>query len=220
MTVRRPEGLPLQTRLAPLGAVDADARTIEVVWTTGATVRRQRWTGWDTAVPFDEELVVSEEAVDLSRLQAGAPVLDSHSSWSTESQRGVVERAWLAAGEGRALLRFPTPGTDERSDRLLALAQQKIVRNISVGYFITQVRVVSPQKAGEIERRVIERWQPYELSFVTVPADMGAQTRAADALVMPLTVLDPAADAVAVRHAADLARARMRMRARQAGLRA
>lgn len=70
--------LPMQTRLAPVASIEAETRTVEVVWTTGASVRRRRWTGFDTAIDYEEILVVSRDAVDLSRLDAGAPVLDSH----------------------------------------------------------------------------------------------------------------------------------------------
>ena len=96
-TMATPVALPMQLRRAPIlpSTVDAEARSIDVVFTTGAAVRRRRWTGWDTSVPFDEILEVSDRAVDLTRLNAGAPALDSHSVWSSHSQVGVVERAWI-----------------------------------------------------------------------------------------------------------------------------
>lgn len=172
--------LPMQTRLAPVASIEAEARTVEVVWTTGASVRRRRWTGFDTAIDYEEILVVSREAVDLSRLDAGAPVLDSHSQWTTRAIVGVVERAWIDKGEGRASLRFPKPGVDEAADRLFALVTDGIVRNISVGYRIDKVRVERPERVGEPERWFVERWTPHELSFVAVGADPGAQVRTAD----------------------------------------
>lgn len=182
-----PQALPMQTRAAPVTTVDAEARTVEVTWTTGASVRRRRWTGWDTSVPFDEVLTVSRDAVDLTRLNAGAPVLDSHSMWSTYSQVGVVERAWIENGEGRAIVRFPSKGTDENADRIFALVAEGIVRNISVGYSIDKVRVVPPERPGDVEKRIAERWTPHEISFVTVPADAGAQVRSQDdAAVFPI----------------------------------
>ncbi len=55
-------------------------------------------------MPFDEILEVSDRAVDLTRLNAGAPALDSHSVWSSHSQVGVVERAWIEGKEGKAIL--------------------------------------------------------------------------------------------------------------------
>lgn len=206
-----PSALPMQTRLAPIGKVDVETRTIDVVWTTGATVRRVRWEGWDTAVPFDEELVVSPEAIDFTRLQAGAPVLDNHCTYTTDAIRAVVDKAWLEGGEGLATFRFPREGVRKESDELFELARDKIIRNVSVGYFINRVRVVEPEKRGDVERRVIERWQPYEISFVTVPADAGAQVRSADAPCAPFEIVGRGL-------ALSAARSRMAMRARAAGL--
>ena len=208
-----PSALPMQTRLAPIGRVDVETRTIDVVWTTGATVRRVRWEGWDTMVPFDEELVVSEDAIDFTRLQAGAPVLDNHCTYTTDAIRAVVDRAWLEGAplEGLATFRFPREGVRKASDELFDLARDKIIRNVSVGYFINRVRVVEPEKRGDVERRVIERWQPYEISFVTVPADAGAQVRSADAPRAPIEI-------VGLSSLPSAARSRMAMRARAAGL--
>lgn len=205
MTVRvDPTALPLQTREAPIGSVDVQARTVDVVFTTGAAVRRRRYTGWDTSVPFDEILVVSREAVNLDRLSAGAPALDSHSVWSTSSQVGVVENPRIERGQGLARIRFPSQGTDETADRMFAMVDQRIIRNVSVGYTLDEVSVVEPQKAGDVEQRIAKRWTPYEISFVTVGADAGAQTRSADQLALyPVAI---------VRDLRNASLARMRMR--------
>ncbi|MGC2774330.1 MAG: prohead protease/major capsid protein fusion protein, partial [Bradyrhizobium sp.] len=79
----------------------------------------------------------------------------------------------------RALIRFPKAGIDAAADRMFALVTDKIIRNVSVGYSIDEVRVVEPTKEGEVEKRIITRWTPFEVSFVTIPADAGAQVRAA-----------------------------------------
>jgi hypothetical protein len=175
-----PAALPMQTREQPVASVDAAARTVEVTFTTGAAVRRRRWTGWDTSVPFDEILEVSRAAVNLTRLNAGAPALDSHSAYRTASQVGVIEKAWIDGGEGRARIRFPSKGVDEAADRMFAMVDEKIIRNVSVGYAIDEVRVEEPQKKGDVEKRIATRWTPFEVSFVTIPADAGAQVRGAD----------------------------------------
>ena len=175
---KMPDSLPMQmqeVRLLPSG-VDAETRTLDLVWTTGATVRRRRYVGWDT-VPFDEILLVSDKAIDLSRMNAGAPVLDSHSVWSTFSQVAVVERAWVDGGEGKAKVRFPKAGIDERADRMFGLVSDGIIKNVSVGYSIDKIRLEEAQKKGEVEKVFVERWTPNEISFVTVPADPGAQVR-------------------------------------------
>lgn len=187
-----PVALPMQLRRAPIlpATVDAAARSINVVFTTGAAVRRRRWTGWDTSVPFDEILEVSDRAVDLTRLNAGAPALDSHSVWSSYSQVGVVERAWIDGKEGKATIRFPREGLDQAADRMFGLISDGIIRNVSVGYSIERVKVVEPAAKGEVEQRIVERWTPLEVSFVTVPADPRAQVRAADQANYPVEILD------------------------------
>ena len=163
LTSDLPDALPMQTRLAPIESANAETRTVDVVFSTGATVRRQRWVGWDTIVPFDEVLVVSRDAVNLERLQRGAPALDSHSIWSTASQVGVVEKPIVTKGEARATIRFPSKGVDERADRMFAMVSEGIIRNVSAGYTIDEIEVKSSAKPGEVERRTITRWTPHEI---------------------------------------------------------
>lgn len=186
-----PASLPMQTRREPIAStsVNADARTVDVVFTTGAAVRRRRWTGWDSSVPFDEILEVSSSAIDLSRLNAGAPALDSHSVWSSYSQVGVVERAWIDGKEGKATIRFPREGIDQAADRMFGLISDGIIRNVSVGYSIDRAKVIEAEKKGEVEKRIVERWTPLEISFVTVPADPRAQVRSADATAYPVEII-------------------------------
>jgi hypothetical protein len=187
-----PVALPMQLRRAPIlpATVNTETRSVDVVFTTGAAVRRRRWTGWDTSVPFDEILDVSDRAVDLTRLNAGAPALDSHSVWSSHSQVGVVERAWIEGKEGKATIRFPREGLDQAADRMFGLISDGIIRNVSVGYSIERVKVVEPTAKGEVEQRIVERWTPLEVSFVTVPADPRAQVRAADQASFPVEIID------------------------------
>ncbi len=187
-----PVALPMQLRRAPIlpATVNSETRSVDVVFTTGAAVRRRRWTGWDTSVPFDEILDVSDRAVDLTRLNAGAPALDSHSVWSSHSQVGVVERAWIEGKEGKATIRFPREGLDQAADRMFGLISDGIIRNVSVGYSIERVKVIEPAAKGEVEQRIVERWTPLEVSFVTVPADPRAQVRAADQVSYPVEIVD------------------------------
>lgn len=194
-----------QTRLAPVTSIDEAQRTIDVTWTTGAIVRRMLYREAVGYAAYDEELVVSASAVDLARLNAGAPVLDSHAAHTTRAQIAVVERAWLADGEGRASLRFPPQGIDEAADRMWGMVSNKIIRNLSAGYRLLEVVWTDPEKRGEVGKMKVVRWAPFELSFVTVPADVGAQTRGDQQAALPVVVRNPAAEA---------ALARMRLRGR------
>jgi hypothetical protein len=170
------DALPMETRLAPIASVDAEARTIEVVWTTGAKVRRSGWRS-EGRFLYDESLVVTAAAIDLTRLNSGGPVLDSHDMYSTRSQVGVVERARVENGQGLALIRFAPAGLDPNIDALWGKIAAGIVRNLSCGYSRDEVAVTRSDKVGEVEQWSVTRWTPYELSFVTIPADAGAQTR-------------------------------------------
>lgn len=168
----RVQYLERATRLAPT-TLNIEAGTVELVWTSGATVRRQGWGG-----AWDEELVVSAEAVDLSRLRSGrAPLLAAHRAYDLKDVIGVVEDAWLAPApggglEGRARVRF-----SDRDDvqPVIADVQAGILRSVSVGYVI--------HKADQIERRGqpplvrATRWEPMELSLVPIPADAAARVR-------------------------------------------
>ncbi|HBO2606025.1 TPA: hypothetical protein L4I38_006387, partial [Pseudomonas aeruginosa] len=80
--IRQIEGQQLQRSLAvDIGTLDTEQRTVEVAVSSEYPVRR--WFGM-------EVLDHSPDSIDLTRLHAGAPLLDQH--WR---QIGVVEKAWL-----------------------------------------------------------------------------------------------------------------------------
>ena len=158
----------LQTRaMFEPSTINVEERTVEVVWTTGAQVRRASWSRGD----YIEELSLAPGAVRLERLNSGAPLLDAHSSYELRNVIGVVERAWLNGTEGRAQVRF------SRRDDVEPIFQDVrdgILRNISVGYK-THKTERDDTGAVPVERAV--DWEPYELSLVPIPADAGAQVR-------------------------------------------
>lgn len=149
--------------------------TVEVVWTTGAKVRRYDW--WNETW-YEEELVVSPEAVDMSRFDAGAvQALDSHSTWGVRNVLGICTRGWLDSGAGRASLKL-----SKREDiaGVIGDIRAGIIRNISVGYSVQRYEITRAQDRTDgvnmpLYRAV--RWTPAELSFVSVPADAQSGTR-------------------------------------------
>lgn len=168
--------LPSQLRAAQIvpATFNAESRTVDVVWTTGAKVRRYDW--WNERW-YDEELIVSTEAVDLTRMNGGASVLDTHGQWRLESVIGVVERAWIEGGEGRATVRL-----SDREDLagIVRDIQSGVIRHISAGYTVQRYVIVPPDSrddGGTVALYRAERWTPAEISFVPVPADAGSGTR-------------------------------------------
>lgn len=169
--------LPTQLRAATVApsTYNAAERTVEVVWTTGARVRRMDW--W-SGQAYDEELVVDESAIDMTRLGNGsAPVLNTHSSYTLDDVIGVVERAWVANGEGRAVLRL-----SERAEvaGLVRDIESGIIKNISCGYNVRKYEIISAANrtdGGTVPLYRAVDWEPAELSFVPIPADALSGTR-------------------------------------------
>lgn len=164
--------MTLQTRLAPVvpGSIDAEARTVEVVWSAGARVRRYDYMRGRV---YEEELSLDPAHVDLARLNAGAPLLDTHNHWELGGVIGVVEKAWVKDGEGRALVRF-----SERAEVAPIFADVKtgIIRNVSVGYEVRKYEITEEEGKPPLYRAT--DWAPLEISLVPVGADAAAGTRA------------------------------------------
>ncbi len=155
-------------------AINRENRTIDVVWTTGATVRRARWEGWDSRVEYDEELIVSPNAVRLDRLNDGAPFLESHMSWGLNAVLGSVVpgSVKIEGGEGRATIRLTSaPDAESIIHRIL----EGSVNKVSVGYRVHKYEIEKRDGERELWRAV--DWEPYEISAVAMPADPGASIR-------------------------------------------
>src|SRR5688572_26033331 len=96
--------LPLFARSAQLRAesFDDSDNSIEVIFTTGAKVQRRSWVDGE----FEEELVVTPEAVRLDRLNSGAPFLDSHGNVSLGTVIGSVVAGSAKVRDGRGYARI------------------------------------------------------------------------------------------------------------------
>lgn len=169
--------MPLQTRAAPITSVDPKTRTVSLVFTTGARVKRRHWVDWDRHEDYYEELSLQPGHVRLERLNGGAPLLNTHGRWSLADVIGVVEpgTAKVDGAEGRATVRF-----SEREDvaPIFKDVETGIVRNVSAGYVTHRIEKLPPDATSNglpIWRAV--DWEPMELSFVPIGADAGAGVR-------------------------------------------
>lgn len=171
--------MPAQTRQLPKlytraafapATLNEAARTVELIWSTGAQVRRFDW--WED-MTWIEELSMNPAHVQLDRLNAGAPLLANHDTDSLSDVIGVVERAWLEGGNGHALVRF-----SEREDVQPIFIDVKtgILKNISVGYDINKLERQPDLQDGLPVYLAID-WTPGEISIVPINADAGAQVR-------------------------------------------
>ena len=160
----------LVTRAMPVTSVNADARTAQVVFSTGAAVRRRDWM---TGAEYSEELEISAAAIDMTRLQAGAPLLNTHGAYSLQDVLGVIESAGVERGQAVATVRF---SARDEVEPIFRDVRDGIIRNVSVGYSVQTWRVEKAAE-GRIERRIATRWTPHEISLVPIGADPAAGVR-------------------------------------------
>lgn len=152
--------------------------TIDVVWTTGAMGRRYDWYN-DT--PYDEELLVTPEAVDMTRFDKGVvQVIDNHDiRGGVNSILGVAVRGSIQNGEGSATLRL---SNRPEVAGIVADIKAGIIRSISFTYRVSKyeiTRAIDRTDGINVPLYRAVAWEPYEISFVTVPFDSGASSRSA-----------------------------------------
>lgn len=164
----KPDELRIRAAFEPT-TFNEEKRTVELTWSTGADYKRY---DWNRDRYFIERLKVDKESVDLSRLESGAPLLANHSRHSLEDVIGVVERAWIDKGIGKAVVRF---SERESVAPILADVKAGILRSISVGYSVETVTI--EERQNDLPIYTATRWTPQEISLVTIPADVGAQVR-------------------------------------------
>jgi hypothetical protein len=152
--------------------------TIDVIWTTGSMGRRYDWYN-DT--PYDEELVVTPEAVDMTRFDKGVvQVIDNHDiQGGLKSIIGIATRGSIQNGEGSATLRL---SNRPELAGIVADIKAGIIRSISFTYRVAKyeiTRAIDRTDGVNVPLYRAVAWEPYEISFVTVPFDAGASSRSA-----------------------------------------
>ncbi|VDS10818.1 Caudovirus prohead protease [Paracoccus haematequi] len=165
--------LPALRRSAELApnSVDPDARTVEVIWSAGARVRRASFFG----EPYDEELSLDPAHVRLDRLNAGAPFLKVHEIDTLDAVIGSVVPGSVRIENGRGVAQVRI---SERADvePIWRDIQAGHIRAVSIGYQVHRFDISKPDGGRELWRAV--DWTPFEISAVPVGADPAAGFRA------------------------------------------
>ena len=139
-----------------VSTANEEKRTIELSFSS--EIELERWPG------MVEVLLHDQNAVMLDRLNSGAPLLFNH---DLDEVIGVVESAMIGADrKGRAVVRF---GNSEDAQEVWQDVKDGILRNVSVGYRIKEIKLDESNES--VDRYVVTKWEPYEVSIVTVPAD-------------------------------------------------
>ena len=146
----------IATRKAHFGTVDAAARSVPLVLATDAPVERSGYV---------EQLDMSPQGVDLSR--GDLPLIESHNASAVNI--GVVRDIRLDGNKLRGVAVF---GNSTRATELLADVQNGIVSGVSIGYRLLDEGRPTQLRDGRSALRF--RFQPYEVSLVSIPADTEA----------------------------------------------
>lgn len=123
--------------------------------------------------PWVEVLGHADSECDLSRLNAGAPVLANHSRYegaegSPLASIGTTLRAWIENGRGYVEVKL------SRREGMAGLLQDiadGLVRNVSVGYQILERTLIKSNGGAAPDEYRVTRWLPMEVSLVDIPAD-------------------------------------------------
>ncbi len=160
----------LEAQFEALAPADRDERTATLTWYTGAAVRR-----YDARGPYEMRFSMEPGAIRMGRLSSGsAPLLNSHRDFTVEDVIGVITRAWIENGQGKATVRFSKRA---EVDPIWQDVQDGILRNASMGVAIHAVEDVTPQGAasqGKPRQVLVTDWEPEEVSLVPIGADPGA----------------------------------------------
>lgn len=151
------ERIQHSTRQMTVVSIDEAERTVELAFSSEAEV--EQWFGI-------EILDHSPGAVDMSRLNDGAPLLVDH-NW--RDQAGVVKVARIDSDRiGRAFVKF---SRSQRGEEIFQDVKDNIRTKVSVGYKIVEAKITETRDGGNVDVITVTRWLPYEISFVSVPAD-------------------------------------------------
>ena len=164
-----PDATEFFTRRAPFRAASFDPETgafSAVIATENPVARRDPVEG-----EYLEVLSLKPSAVRLDRLNSGAaPVLDSHRANSLSDRAGNVTAARIESGQLIADARLSPNATAIAAD--LAAGTPPAV---SLGY-----RVYASSESHDAAGRLVitrDDWEPFEMSFVPIPADPTTHVR-------------------------------------------
>lgn len=136
IAIRTMPTLARAAELIPATFNESD-NTIDVVWTTGGRVRRY---DWYSEIMYEEELLVTPEAVDMARFDAGVvQVIDGHDLHSGVSAIiGIATRGSIENGQGSATLRL---SVRPEMAGIVADIRAGIIRSISFGYSVLKYEI-------------------------------------------------------------------------------
>lgn len=136
-------------------SINQENRTIELSFSSDAEVK----------IWYDELQILGHKdgEYNFDFLNDGAPLLLEHDRCK---QIGVVEKAWVEGGKGRAIVRFSKSALGEE---IFQDFIDGIRTKISVGNCIESQYLLRSDEKHDIY--YVDKWRSFEISVVSIPAD-------------------------------------------------
>jgi hypothetical protein len=173
MATRKFEIQPLSVRADfQRNSWNEEKRTVDVVFATERPVRSYDWEVGE----FMEVLSMDPAHMRRERMDQGLPVLNNHRRYEgVNGVLGIAENVRLENGQATATIRF-----SERDEvqGVIQDVRSGILKGISVGYAVHAYELVS-RKEGQLPTYRAIDWEPMEVSFAPIQADVASAVRSA-----------------------------------------
>lgn len=151
------KGLLYRNYLLDERTIDEEARTVELSFSSESR-NVERWFGV-------EILDHGPNSIRLERMRAAGPLLFMH-GW--DRHLGVTEDITIEQRKGKAIVRFGnSPLAQEKFQDVI----DRVLVNVSFGYRVHKLVLEERVEDGPDVYRAVD-WEPYEISLVTVAADI------------------------------------------------
>ena len=142
-------------------AVEGEDRTFELSFSS-----EEAYTRWWGVEILDH----TPGCVDLERINSIGCLLYNH---NRDKVLGKVLKAWNDGTRCSAKVQFDD---DAEADVIYKKVENKTLKGVSVGYMVGSWEEVAPNSKSADGRftgpcDIAKRWEPYEISIVSVPAD-------------------------------------------------
>lgn len=138
-------------------SINEEKRTVDVAFASDKAI--DHWFG-------QLRLSMNKNAMRSDRLRSGAPLLMDH---NIRDQVGVIDSHAIGTdGLARAVVRF---SRSARGEEIFQDVLDGIRQSISVGFLVHEMEIEKQEK-GKPDIYRSDSWEPYEISIVSVPADI------------------------------------------------
>lgn len=163
--------LPAQLTLREKSPDEVDDGLLRLELSVSSDTPYLRASYWEE--PWVEVLGHKDGEIEMARLNDGAPVLANHSRYNAIGATplaaiGAVERARLE--DGKLLADIVISRREALADLRQDIADG-LVRNVSIGYQISERVLTKANGDGRPDEYRVTSWTPFEVSLVDIPAD-------------------------------------------------